>query len=206
MAEGFIAYTPGSGAKIHSFDRTIGANTVQGEVVIMGEQYLPEYTVTTITPISAATANSHVLQVMMGASLRGRIRRIEVSQMGLATTAAFCQWALYKLSTAGTGGTAITPQLLDPADAAAGATAMTLPTVKGTEGALIWSGSNYMAQTAGASSAFPQPFAIIDLDDSRRKPIHIATGTANGIALKNITAIAAATVIVTLWVTESSFI
>jgi hypothetical protein len=207
LAEGFINVTEGSGKKIHAFDRTIGANTVLGEVVVNGEQYLAEYSVTTITPISAATANSHPLQIMAGASLRLRIRRIEVAQMGLATTGAMCQWALYRLTTAGTGGTAITPQLLDPADAAAGATAMTLPSAKGTEGALLWSGSTPMTQTVTATpSNFPQPFIVLDFDGLRRKPVHVAAGTSNGIALKNITAIAAATVIVTAFFDESSFI
>jgi hypothetical protein len=206
MAEGIIQYTPGSGAKIHSFDRTIGANTVQEEVIVFGEQYLADYTVATITPVSTATANSHILQIMAGASNRLRIRRIEVYQMGLATTAAKCQWALYKLTTAGTGGGAITPQLTDPADAAAGATAMTLPTAKGTEGALLWSGASAMTQTVGATPNQLDPLFVIDFDALRRKPAHVASGTSNGVALKNITAIAAATVIVTAFFDESSFI
>jgi hypothetical protein len=206
MAEGIIQYTPGSGAKIHSFDRTIGANTVQGEVVILGEQYLAEYTTSTITPVSTATANSHVLQLMAGSSNRVRVRRIEVAQMGLATTAAFCQWAVYRLTTAGTGGTSITPQLLDPSDAAVSATSMTLPSAKGTEGALLWSGATPMTQTISATPAATNPILTLDFDDTRRKPIHIAAGTSNGIALKNITAIAAATVVVTIWFSETSFI
>jgi len=206
MAEGIIQYTPGSGGKVHAFDRTIGANTVQGEVVVVGEQYLPAYTVTTITPISAATAASHVLQVMAGASLRLRIRRIEVAQMGLATTGAFCQWAVYRLTTAGTGGTSITPQLLDPADSAAGATALTLPSAKGTEGALIWSGASPMTQTVTATSPANPKILDLTFDAPRSKPIHVAAGTSNGIALKNITAIAASTVVVTCWFDESSFI
>lgn len=206
MAEGFVNVTEGSGKKLQTFQRTVGANTVEDQAVILGEQYLAEYTVATITPVSAATANSHVLQLMAGSSLRLRVRRIEVAQMGLATTGAFCQWAVYRLSTAGTGGGAITPQLLDPADAAAGATAMTLPTAKGTEGALLWSGATPMTQTITATPAATNPILVLDFDDARRKPIHVAAGTSNGIALKNITAIAACTVVVTLWVTESNFI
>jgi len=205
MAESTVLYTPGSGGKGHSFQRTIGANSVEEGVVVVAEQYLAEYTVTTITPISTATANSHILQIMAGSSNRLRIRRIEVTQMGLATNAAFMQLAIYRLTTAGTGGTAITPQLVDPADAAAGATAMTLATVKGTEGALLGSRSMYMNQTAAASMGTPND-ALFDFAGLRRKPIHVAAGTSNGIALKNITAIAAGTVIVTLWVVESSFI
>lgn len=144
---------------------------------------------------------------MAGSSNRVRVRRIEVAQMVNATTAAMCQWAVYRLTTAGTGGTSITPQLLDPSDSPVSATAMTLPTAKGTEGALLWSGATAMYQTISATPAnYPQPFIILDFDGNRRKPIHIAAGTSNGIALKNITAIANATVIVTAWFTETSFI
>ena len=206
MAEGFLQITDGNGKKAHTFQRTIGANTVEGEVVVMGEQYLAEYTVATITPVSVATANSHPLQIVAGASNRLRVRRIEVAQMVPATTAAFCQWAIYRLTSAGTGGTAITGQLLDPADAAVGATCMTLPTAKGTEGALLWSGASVMTQTLTATPAAINPILVLDFDDTRRKPIHVAAGATNGIALKNITAIAACTVIVTAWWSESSFI
>jgi len=126
--------------------------------------------------------------------------------MVVATTAAFCQWAIYRLTSAGSGGTAITGQLVDPGDAAVGATTMTLPTAKGTEGALLWSGASVMTQTLTATPAAINPILVIDFDSMRRKPIHVAAGTSNGIALKNITAIAAATVVVTAWWDESSFI
>ena len=206
MAEAFINVTEGSGKKIHHFNRTIGADSQHDEVVIIGEQYLGHYATATITPVSTATANSHVLQIMAGASNRLRIRRIEVAQMVPATTAAFCQWAIYRLTTAGTGGTVVTPQLYDPADGAVGATTMTLPTAKGTEGALLWSGASVMTQTVSATPSAINPILELDFDGLRRKPIHVAAGTSNGIALKNITAIAAATVIVTAWWDESNFI
>lgn len=205
MAESFVNVTEGSGKKLHAFQRTIGANTVEGQTIVVGEQYLAEYTVATVAQVTTATANSHLLQVMAGASNRLRIRRIEVSQSGLATTAAFMQVAIYRLTTAGTGGTSITPQLLDPADSAAGATAMTLATVKGTEGALLWTGSLYMQQTAGASLGQPDEL-MLDFDGLRRKPIHVAAGAANGIAIKNIDAVAAGDVLITVTLDESSFI
>lgn len=206
MAEAFINVTEGSGKKIHHFSRTIGADTQHDEVVLVGEQYLASYTVSTITPVSTATANSHVLELHAGASLRLRIRRIEVAQMVAATTAAMCQWAIYRVTTAGSGGTTITPQLLDPADSAAGAVGRTLPTAA-TEGALLWTGTTAMYQTISATpSNYPQPFLLFDADGLRRKPIHVAAGTSNGIALKNITAIAAATVTVVVWFDESNFI
>lgn len=205
MAEAFINVTEGDGKRIRAYDRTVASQTVHDEVVVIGEPYVAEYTTATITPVSTATANSHVLQLMAGSSNRVRVRRIEVAQMGLATTAAFCQWAVYRLTTAGTGGTSITPQLIDPSDSAVSATSMTLPTAKGTEGALLWSGATPMTQTISATPAAINPILVLDFDDTRRKPIHIAAGTSNGIALKNITAIAAATVVVTIWFSETAW-
>jgi hypothetical protein len=143
---------------------------------------------------------------MAGSSNRLRIRRIELSQVTLATTAGINSFAIYRLTTAGTGGTSITPQLVDPADSAAGATAMTLPSAKGTEGALLWAGSAVLTQTVGASPSLENQLLCIDFDGLRRKPIHVASGTSNGIALKNLTARAAATCLVTVWFDESSFI
>ena len=206
MAEGIIQYTPGSGGKLHSFDRTIGANTVQDQGIVIGEQYLPHYTVATVTAVSLATANDHICQLMAGSSLRLRVRRIEVTQVGLATTAGIDQWAIYRLTTAGTGGTAITPQLFDPADSAAGATAMTLPTAKGTEGALLWAGSAAATQTVTATPTMLRHLLLFEADGLRVKPIHVAAGTSNGIALKHITARAAATCVFTIFFDESNFI
>ena len=206
MPASLIALTEGSGKNLETFQWVIGANTVERQVIALGEQHLASY----VSPfganaISVATANSHVGQIMAGASLKVRIRRVEISQIGLATTAAFCQWIIVRLTTAGTGGTATTINPLDPGDAAAGATAMTLPTVKGTEGVTLWSGSSYFIQTAGASTQNAQPMTVIDFDKLRPKAGVIAAGIANGIAIKNITAIAAATVTVTIWADESNF-
>jgi hypothetical protein len=47
---------------------------------------------------------------------------------------------------------------------------------------------------------------VLDFDGNRLKPIHVASGTSNGIALKNITARAAATALITVWFDETSWI
>ena len=78
MAESIVQVTEGSGKKLHTFNRTIGANSVEDEVVLLGENYLASYMI--VAAASAATANSHVLQIMAGASLKVRVRRIEVQQ------------------------------------------------------------------------------------------------------------------------------
>lgn len=206
MAESTVAVTEGAGKKLHSFNRTIGANSVEDEVVLLGENYLASYMLTTQgTNVSTATANSHLLQIMAGASLKVRIRRIEMHQLAMATTVTVPIIQLFRLTTAGTGGTTLTPAALDPGDSASGATAMTLPSSKGTEGVQVGEGRPYLMQTLSASTPLVNPVWVMDFDRPRSKPLIISSGTANGIAVKIVTATAAATVAFNVWLDESSF-
>jgi len=132
---------------------------------------------------------------MAGASLAVWVLDVRIWQMAAATTAAFCDWSFRRLTTAGTGGTAITPSAYDQSDATVGASAMTLPTAKGTEGAVPWRQASYFTQTPGAGAVAFAP--LVDYVSGRSplaKPIRIPNGTANGLAIRNDTAIAGATV------------
>lgn len=208
MAVGsFIGVTPGAGAKLATGPTyTENANVVQDEKVILGENYLAGYTVQPNANLSTATAASHLLQIMAGASLKVRIRRIEMHQTTAVTTATLMNVLIFRLTSAGTGGTAITPTVVNPADGASGATAMTLPTVKGTEAASpMYHAAPYMIQTIGASTPFNNPCLVWDFDRARSQPLIIAAGAANGIAIKNEGAVAAGTVRFTVWFDETSF-
>ena len=205
MAESIVQVTEGSGKKLHTFNRTIGANSVEDEVVIPGENYLATYVVGSSLNPSTATAASHLLQIMAGASLKVRIRRIEIWQSAVVTAAALLPILILRVTTAGTGGTAATPALLDTTDGASGATAMFLPTVKGTESTSIAAVWPYMIQTIGASMPFAGPVAVLDFDGLRGKPLVIAAGAANGIVLKNVNAVAAGSLAINVYFSESSF-
>lgn len=207
MAESIVNVTEGSGKKLHTFNRTIGANSVEDEIVLFGENYLASYTVVPLAVVatSTATALSHMLQIMAGATLKVRIRRIEMYQTVAATTAAIMETRLMRLTTAGTGGTAVTPAPLDSTDAASGFTAMVLPTVKGTAGTTIGSYAPYMIQTLGASTPFVNPVAVWDFDRPRSKPFIIPAGAANGLAIMNVPAIAGGNVSFMVWADESNF-
>jgi hypothetical protein len=208
MAESLVQVTEGSGKKLHTFQRTIGANNVEDEVMLLGENYLASYLANFNNgggPVSTATLNSHIVQIMAGASLKVRIRRIEVYQIALATTAALASFGIVRLTTAGTGGTVQAVSALDGSDAAAGATYMSLPTVKGTESNFIHFAGVYFMQTAGASAQLNQPIYVADFDRPRSKPLIIGAGTTNGIALKLMSAVAAASVWVNVWIDESNF-
>ena len=204
MAETFVNVTEGSGKKLHAWDRTVGANTVLDELVLKGIPHFASYNLNAGS-ISTATANSHLMQLMAGASLPVYVTRVTVHQFGLATTGAFGRLFIVRLTSAGTGGTAVTPAVHDGTDAASGATGMTLPTVKGTEAATpLYTGANAFMQTVGAGTIGQN--LLLDRDFDRLvKPIRIPAGTTNGIAIKCIDAIAAATVQVDIEFMELSY-
>ena len=204
MAEANVVVTAGSGTNLHSNTRTISAATMHDQYVLPGEFAYASYIAST-TSISIATANSHVIQLMAGSSLNVRIRRIRLEQSGNATTGVVCAFQLFRLSTAGTGGSAITPAPFDTADAASGATAQTLPSAKGTETTMLMQTQLVMRQAVSATGA--------QVDDAYEwyqlpgtKPIVIPAGTSNGLALKVINATAGATVTVSVEFVETAFV
>lgn len=202
--ESFYNATQGAGLKLHTYQVTIGANDVDDEIVRLGDQYLGSYVIDT-PAVSIATASDHVLQIMAGATNKVWLRRLRVYQVGLATTAAVWQWQLFRLTTAGTGGGSVATDKLDESDAAAGAAGLTLNTVKGTEGTRLYSGSAGLIQTVPTGGFDP---LILDLDfdkNPRLKPVRIAAGTTNGVALKATTGHAGATVQVVAELTEQSW-
>jgi len=203
MAEGFIQVPPDStGKKAHTWSRVIGANTVEDEVIVQGEQYLPSYSVVTAA-IIANTGNDHLLQIMAGAALKVRMRRILVELLGVPAAAATMSIHLFRLTTAGTGGTVITPLPLDTPDGPSGFTAMSQPTVKGAEAAAAmrkWSLGAPAAQPATSLHRFEWHQLPM------QKPIVIQAGVTSGLALKLIVVGgAAASVVITIDADESSF-
>lgn len=205
MAESIVQVTSAGTTKLHTWQRTIGANNVEDEFVIPGEYPLASYTVVPTGSVSVATANDHILQIMAGASLNVRIRRIRFEQSGNATTAAIGILEIWRLSSAGTGGTAVTPAKLDTGDAASGATAMTLPTVKGTESVLVMRSALIYRQAVSATAAGVDD-AWEWVQQPGQKPLIIPAGAANGIAIKSGSAIAAGTVIPYVEFVETSFL
>ena len=203
--ESFVNVTEGSGKLLHTYQRLVGSDNVEDEVIIVGEPYLATYGLN-VGSISTATASSHLLQIMAGASLRVGIRRIEVYQQTAATAAAIARLFLTRLSTAGTGGSAASPASLDPVDAAAGATGMVLPTVKGTEASTPWGNPALFTQTIPTAGAgLSTQLAVWDFSRLRSKAFWIAAGVANGICIKNLDAVAAAQVMIQVEFVEANF-
>jgi hypothetical protein len=195
MAESNVQVTEGSGKKLHTDSKTVGANTVEDEYTLLGEVFLASYTVYA-PAISGATAAAHCMQLMAGGTNKVRVRRITVQQV--AAPAGANRFEIYRVTTAGTGGTAITARPYDTSDAAAGAAGMTLPTVKGTEGVVLGSLLPQVITAAGTTAKWEWR------QHERGKPITIPAGTTNGIVLKAI-GLAATTYDFEIEFTESSF-
>lgn len=197
MSESYVQVTEGSGKKLHAKQRTIGANIVEDEVVVFGEQYLPTYRVRTAS-ISLATANSHLIELMAGATLKLRIRRILVAVSVPATASNTILLRVQRLSTAGTGGSAQGIPRHDTSNPAAGATAMTLPTAKGTIGDLLIIEPLVVLSTHNESFWRFEPHRLSEA-------IVVPSGTSNGLAIENLSAVAGASVVVSIEFAESSF-
>lgn len=203
MAEAFVNLTEGSGKKAHFWDRTIGANTVLDEFTLPGEFPYASYYVTGNS--ATTTADAHIVQIMAGSSLNVRIRKIRLEQSSNASTAGILTVQIWRLTTAGTGGTTVTARPLDSADSAAGATAMTLPTSKGTESVELIRTVLVFRQAVSATAT--------QIDDAwewvqqpNAKPLIIPSGTSNGIAVKNTTGTAGSGMTFNIEFVETSFV
>lgn len=201
MAETIVQVNSGSGPKLHGWDRVIGANTTIDQFVLPGEYPMASYSIA-VENVSAATLNDHLLQIMAGSSLNVRVRSISIEQSSNAGAVNLMTAQIMRLTTAGTGGGAITPSKHDNGDAAAGATAMTLPTVKGTESTLLKRAT--CAARAAFQSTAEDSWAWVQQPGV--KPIIIPAGTSNGIAFKSITAIATATWNIHVEIVETAFL
>ena len=204
MAETIVQVNSGTGPKLHGWDRTVTPNVVIDQFVLPGEYPLAGYTVASTVAVSTATAASHLLQIMAGPSLNVRIRSIRIEQAGLITAAAIFLASFVRLTSAGSGGSALTPSKLDNSDLAAGATAMQAPTANGTEGAVLATRTLWPIQTASTAGA-PGGIWTEWRQDANNKPIIIPAGAANGLAIKNVNARAGLTVYVSVEFVETSY-
>jgi hypothetical protein len=198
----YISVTEGAGKKLAADTYQENGQVVLDQKVLIGEQYLPTYSIApnSTTGIASDVANSHIFEIMAGASLNVRIRsfRIIATTMPAAATGVIFQ--VLRLSTAGTGGSALTPAPYDTADTA-GATAMTLPSAKGTETTFLF------AYEIGFPAALPvnNSYEWAWTPPINGKPIIIPAGTTHGICLKNLGAPVGSRVTFYVEIVETSF-
>lgn len=205
MAESYGEASAGTGLKWHSWTRSISGSTVHSGFVHLDEYPYASYTVSAVA-ISTGTVNDHLLEIRAGSSLPVRIRHIRIEQVANATAVAANAFILFRISSAGTGGTSLTPAPLDTADSASGATAMTRPSSKGTETTEIRRETIVMRQAIASTATQPEEAIDWDFDRLRMKPLIIAAGTTNGICIKNGVAVAGATANIYVEFVETSFV
>ena len=196
----YIGVNEGTGKQLACSTYTENSQIVFDQKVIPGEPYIPTYSITTATVTVGTTAGSHLLEIMAGGALNVRLRRFQIIGFDYPATAQKSQFGLYRLTTAGTGGTVLTPSPADPADTA-GATAMTLPTSKGTETTLLLSGRIEWAGGTPLTSGYMWEWSQLP----NAKPIIIPVGAANGLAFKNIAAVVATSFLFNIEFQETSF-
>lgn len=203
MAETIVQINEGSGKKLHAWDRVVGANTVLDEFTLRGVPNYASYVVRTAA-ISTATANSHLLALQAGSSLNVYVTKVIAHQVANAGALSGATFELLRLTSAGSGGTAITPEKLDTADAASGATARALPSTKGSEGGSLGQHTGILYNAYSAWPVAQLEVVRFEFGSDWSKPLKIAAGTANGMALKG-GGVASATVVVECHFFEAAY-
>lgn len=201
MAESELAVTPGSGLNLRTNSRTIAGNTRHEQAMIPGEGSLPTYTAIGIS-IAVTTSGDHVLFIQGDGTNYCRLRRLEIKQATAPGASGTLDLRLLRTSTAGSGGTTVSPRPFDAADTDPFAgVCQTRPSSKGTEGNQLLQ-CRVQTNTTNSSST---PY-LWRADQANSKPIIWGTSTANGLVLKVQTGVATVTVDVELEFTVSSFL
>ena len=199
MAESFVQVNEGTGKKLHTYQKVVGANTVEDEIVVLGEPYLPSYAARAAA-IAANATGDRLFALIAGATLPVRIWRIEVWQDTAAAATAY-QLLNFRRITSPTGGTANTPQPFDTTSAAAGASLSAKPTA-GTLGTIFFS---LNLQVGAATSLLPDRAMAVWDASINRQPIIIPAGTSNSFGCSIASAIATVTYGVNVYFDETSF-
>lgn len=204
MAESIVQVTEGTGKKLHTISYTVGANTVEDEVVVPGPYPYATY-VLSVPNATIAVANDHLLCLNAGASLKVRVHRIRISQASNATAATVVSMSILRTTTsAPTGGTAFTPALMDTTSAASGAAGRSLPAAKGTESTILMEPRIVVRQAVLATST--QADGVWEWNQHpQSQPIIIPAGSTNGLAIKCLTASAAGSFAILVEFTETAF-
>lgn len=178
MTVSSIQVSEGAGKYIHTASRSISSVTREDQYVQLGQPDYPTYG-TIVSAVSIATTSDHLLQIMADGTNYCRLLYLDVQITDdYPASGSVSLIQIVRLSTAGTGGSTITPRGFDPADTFGGA-AMSLPTAKGTEGNILWQ------RRFGMAASNPQVIMPPIFDAGLiGKPIIFGTSTATGIAIK----------------------
>lgn len=178
MGESSIGITDGTGSNLHTWTRTIASTSRQDQFTVRGEHPLTTYTAFATVPTDVA--NSHLMILQGDGTNYLRVRRITVTQANIAT-ASTLDVRVFRTSTAGSGGTAVSARSFDQGDTSPYAgTIQTRPTSKGSEG------DQLLMRRMPVAAAQPIGNVVEWKSGDTQKAIIAGNGTANGICIKNI--------------------
>jgi type 1 fimbria pilin len=197
MAASLIGITEGVGKNLRTWQRTVSSSAVEEQFIILGDSPKATYSVVA-SAISTATSASHILQIMAGSTLYVKLEKLRIKQVANAGAVAMVAIQVLRLTSAGTGGSAVTPRPHDTSDTA-GATAMTLPSSKGTEGVQL----DLIDFPLRAAILGQEQEYVWTLPDDV-KPFIIEPGTTNGLCLKVVTGVASATLSMVATISETA--
>lgn len=202
MADDSVGIATSTDAYLDTVSRTIDSQERHAQRHIAGWSGDPTYVVRA-SGISVATTAAHILQVMGDGTNYSRILRYRITPTDdIPAAASVLSIQLVRLTTAGTGGSAVTPRGYDPADSAYGGGAQTLPSSKGTEGnALLQHRIQLPASLPFLSVASTWTWEASPFG----KPIIFGTGTTSGIVWKVETGVASCTVDVVVEFSVTSY-
>lgn len=201
MAVSTVRVTEGSGPYLHTWTRSISSVDRLDQYIQHGEPVEATYSVWTGACL-IGTANTHIVTLNSGASTYTRLVHLGL-YLATGVGTALHQFQLWRTSSAPTGGTDVTPAPFDVADTASATSKYYNPaTATATESVQLATFSAFVGPASLVSNA---TLVEWDFDRPRAKPLIIASGTTNGIALKNVSA-TSASVFAHLVFTETSYL
>jgi len=200
MTTSAVGISTGTDAYLHSNSRSIGGTAREEQYSLPAWGADPTYQIV-MDDVSPDTANDHIMQIMADGTNYSRLVRLEVRPTeNLPAADSVLKLALYRLTTAGTGGTAEADGPYDDADAYAG-DMRNSPSSKGTEGDLLEVFYMHIDSTLSGN----KPDTILWEALPGVKPIIFGNGTADGIALKVIDAVASTALLIKATIVETTY-
>jgi len=203
MTQSVVGVSTGTDKYLNSESRSIGGTAREEQIVHAGQGYIPTYTIES-DDAAVNTANAHILQIMADGSNYSRLMRLWVTPTeDLPASIGHFKLALYRLTTAGTGGAALSDAPHDTADSYGGDMRRN-PGTKGTEGQLLR--TFYRGVDTGAQRGWAQESNLFYEAKDGTKPIIFGIADTEGIAVKVIDALASTSVLVTAEVITTAYL
>ncbi len=202
MTQSQIGVSTGTDKFLHSNTRTIGGTALEEQLVIPGQAIDPTYNIL-VDDVAVSAANEHLIQIMADGTGYTRLLKLTAQPTeNLPASIGHIKLALYRLSSAGTGGAALSDAPYESTDSYGG-DMRSLPTSKGTEGQLLT--TFYRGVDTGAQRGHAEPSNVVYEWLPGTKPIIFGTGATDGIALKIIDALASTSLIVQALVITTAY-